>query len=124
MNDTYAAEETAKHNINESFSASTWKQNQFQNLASSSLASMVKAFGFAVSLVASPVTVIIDPWQTERRKRDATVTMSIYHEILGRIISRAEALRIAREILERAESERLSFVNYEAARGIQWEDHP
>jgi len=49
--------------------------------------------------------------------------MSISQEVLGRSITRAEALRIAREILEQAERERLIFAEYEAARGIQWEDH-
>jgi len=37
------------------------------------------------------------------------------------IISRAEALQIAREILEAAENERILFAEYEAARGIQEE---
>ena len=40
--------------------------------------------------------------------------MSIYQEVLGRFISRAEALRIAREILEQAERERLVIAEYEA----------
>ena len=44
--------------------------------------------------------------------------------VIGRFISRAEALRIARKILEQAERERLIFAEYEAARGIQWENHP
>jgi len=43
---------------------------------------------------------------------------------VGRFISRTEALRIAREILEMAERERLVFAEYEAARGIQLENHP
>lgn len=50
------------------------------------------------------------------------VTMHIYQEILGRFISRIEALRIAREILEQAERERILIAEYEAARGIQWEN--
>jgi hypothetical protein len=45
-------------------------------------------------------------------------------KVIGRFISRAEALRIARKILEQAERERLIFAEYEAARGIQWENHP
>lgn len=55
---------------------------------------------------------------------DAMVTMSIHQEVLGRFISRAEALRIARGILDQAERERLVIAEYEAARGIQWENHP
>lgn len=38
----------------------------------------------------------------------------------GRPISRAEALRIAQQILERSENERLERAELEAARGIQW----
>lgn len=45
-------------------------------------------------------------------------------KVISRFISRAEALRIARKILEQAERERLIFAEYEAARGIQWENHP
>ena len=47
----------------------------------------------------------------------AQVTVSIYQEAIGRFISRSEALRIAREILDQAEEERLVIAEYEAARG-------
>ena len=77
-----------------------------------------------ISLAISPVTSILDPWLLERRRRDAVVTMSIYQEVLGRFISRSEALAIARQILEEAEVERLAFAEFEAVRGIQWEDQP
>ncbi len=77
-----------------------------------------------VSLAVSPVTAISDPWLAERQRRDSVVTMSIYQEILGRFISRIEAMRIAKEILYRAERERLVIAEYEVTRGIQWENHP
>jgi hypothetical protein len=41
---------------------------------------------------------------------------------VGRAISRAEALQGVREILERAERERMELADREAARGIQWDD--
>ena len=43
-------------------------------------------------------------------------------EVVGRPISRFEALRITRQILEEAEQERLALAEYEARRGIQWAD--
>ena len=42
--------------------------------------------------------------------------------VIGRPISRAEALQIARQILVCAEQERLQFAEWEAKRGIQWEE--
>ena len=43
-------------------------------------------------------------------------------DVIGRPISRVEALRIVRQILEQAERERIEMAEFEAARGIQWED--
>lgn len=83
-----------------------------------------KVAGLAMFLAVSSVTAMPDPWLIERRRRDAVVTVSVYQEVLGRFISRAEALRIARQILEQAEQERLSIAEWEAARGIQWGDQP
>jgi len=40
--------------------------------------------------------------------------------MIGRPVTRAEALRIAREIIERAENERIQFAEGEGKRGIQW----
>ncbi|MGI6139110.1 MAG: hypothetical protein ACOYI9_08750 [Candidatus Hydrogenedentales bacterium] len=72
-------------------------------------------------VVMSSFTAITDPWVGERQRRDAAVTQTVYQEVLGRFISRTEALQIAREILEEAEQERLAFAEYEAARGIQYD---
>ena len=69
----------------------------------------------------SPVTSIADPWLYDKRRRDAVVTMSVYQEVIGRIVSRSEALRLAQQILINAERERLAVAEFEAARGIQWE---
>lgn len=88
------------------------------------LSCMAKVAGLAVSLAISPVTAILDPWFLERKRRDAVVTVSIYQEVFGRFISRSEALRIARQILEQAEQERLAVAELEAARGVQWGDQP
>jgi hypothetical protein len=78
--------------------------------------------GLALSFAISPLTTIPDPWLLERKRRDATVTVSIYQEAMGRLISRSEAIQIAREILEQAERERLVMAEFEAVRGVHWED--
>ena len=41
--------------------------------------------------------------------------------MIGRPVSRAEALQIADQIIERAERERIQLAEGEAKRGIQWE---
>ena len=93
-----------------------------QHEKSCDLSRMVKIAGFALALAVSPITAIPDPWLLEKRRRDAAITISIYQEVIGRFISRNEALRISRQILEQAEQERLETANFEAARGIHWGD--
>ena len=46
---------------------------------------------------------------------------SVCKGVMGRFISRADALRLSMEILEKAERERLIAAEHEAAQGIQWE---
>lgn len=125
MNSTYTVDHSYKSQIPEAPSTGFWGESHAQEPAKFfDIPHIVKVVGLAFSLAVSPVTAITDPWLVERRRRDAVVTMSIYQEILGRFISRAEALWIAGEILEQAERERLVIAEYEAARGIQWENHP
>lgn len=87
-----------------------------------SLARFAKNLGIATILALSPVTAIHDPWLIEKRRRDAVVTMSVYQEIIGRFVSRSEALKLAHEIILNAEQERLAVAEFEAIRGIQWEE--
>ena len=88
------------------------------------LSRMARVAGLAFSLAISSLTAIPDPWLLERKRRDATVTVSVYQQVVGRSVTRSEALRIARRILEQAEQERLAIAEFEAARGIQWGDEP
>lgn len=90
----------------------------------SNLSRMAKTASLALSIAVSSVTAIADPWFLERRRRDAVVTESIYQRAIGRFVTRAEALRIARQILMNAERERVAIAEFEAARGIQWGDEP
>lgn len=76
--------------------------------------------GLALLLGLAPLTTMLDPWVRERRQRDSVVTISIYKEVIGRAITRAEALRIATQILKRAEQERFFYAEMEAARVMQW----
>lgn len=85
---------------------------------------MAKVAGLAFSLAVSPVTAMSDPWLLDKRRRDSAITVSIYQPAIGRFISRSEALRICRQILHKAERERLNFADFEAVRGIQWENLP
>lgn len=125
MNSAYTVDHSHKSQISEAPSTGFWRESHTQQPARMfDIPQIVKVAGLVISLAVSPVTAISDPWLAERRRRDAAVTMSIYQEVLGRFISRAEALRIAREILETAERERLFLAEYEAARGIQWENQP
>lgn len=125
MNSAYTVDHSHKSQIPEAPATGFWRESHPQWSARLfDLPQIAKVAGLAISLAVSPVTAINDPWLAERRRRDAVITMSIYQEVLGRFISRVEALRIAREILDQAEQERLVIAEYEAARGIQWENHP
>ncbi|MGH8615951.1 MAG: hypothetical protein ACREYF_29055 [Gammaproteobacteria bacterium] len=81
---------------------------------------LVQVAGIALAIAASPATAIPDYWFFERR-RDASTVAWIIENLVGRPISRADALRIASQILERAERERMELSEWEAKRGIQWD---
>lgn len=82
---------------------------------------LVQVARIALAIAASPATAVPDYWFFERRRRDASTVAWIIENIVGRPISRADALRIASQILERAERERMELAEWEAKRGIQWE---
>ncbi len=124
MNDSCTTVETfAEYSIPEIYSNDSWQGweallgSKKQNWTRSAR-DICNAPFFAFS----PVTAIADPWLYEKRRRDAVVTMSVYQEVIGRIVSRSEALRLARQILINAERERLAVAEFEAARGIKWEE--
>lgn len=82
---------------------------------------LVQVAGMLLAIAASPATAVSDYWFFERRRRDASTVAWALEGVIGRPISRVEALRIASQILERAERERLELAEWEAKRGIQWE---
>jgi hypothetical protein len=98
-----------------------WTGNYLkQNGKSFDFYKKAKVAGFIFAFAISPITAMVDPWLNERYRRDAAVTMSIYQDIIGRFISRKEALRLSAQILKNAEKERDQIVAFEAMRGIQW----
>lgn len=78
--------------------------------------------GVVLAIATSPATAIPDFWFWERRQRDVSTVAWVLEGVIGRPVSRAEALRISRHILERAERERMQLAEWEAKRGIQWEE--
>lgn len=105
-------------------STGSWREDHERHHEKAFMSRMAQIAGLALSLAVSSVTAMPDPWLLERRRRDAVVTVSIYKHFIGSFISRSEALRISRQILEQAERERLAVAEYEAARGIQWGIEP
>ena len=78
--------------------------------------------GMVLAIAASPPTATSDYWLWDRRRRDASSVALVFEGVIGRAISRAEALRIARQIIECAERERIQLAEWQAKRGIQWEE--
>lgn len=74
-----------------------------------------------LSIAASPATAVPDYWFFERRRDVAPTVRWILQGVVGRRISRVEALQVASQILSQAERERLEFAEWEAKGGIQWE---
>lgn len=123
VNNTYTVDFQDSPSETQLPSTGTWNESykgRPENIYS--LQRIVKIAGFSIFLAFSSLTTMPDPWLIEKRRRDSVVTMPIVLEVLGRAISRSEALRIARQILEQAEQERRMFADFEANRGIQWRD--
>ena len=78
--------------------------------------------GLVLAIAASPATVAPDFWFFDRRRCDSSTATWVIEGIIGRPISRAEALWISRQVLERAERERIELAEWEAMRGLQWEE--
>ena len=74
--------------------------------------------GVALALVASPSTTGLDLWVLDKRRTSAV--FGLYPSRVYRNISVAEARKIALEILNQAELERLAVAEEESRRGIDW----
>lgn len=89
----------------------TWKIQHFGQIA-----------GIVLTFAASSATAGLDFWFWERRMRNTATVAGIFECVIGKRITRMDALRIARQIIESAEQERIQFAEWEAKRGIQWEE--
>lgn len=104
------------------FSASgAWSQSYVKRPTMWSVPRFAVAAGLILAIASSPATAVPDFWFLEKRRRDVSTVAQALETMIGRRVSRMEALRIARSILERAERERQELVEWEAMRGIQWE---
>lgn len=72
--------------------------------------------------MASSATAALDYGFWDRRSLYASTIVSFLDGVIGRPISRTEALQIARQVIESAEQERIQLAEWEAKRGIQWEE--
>lgn len=79
----------------------------------------LRPLGISVVMALSPLTALADPWMIEPRRQTQPTAIVVVHTSKRRI-SRAEALRIARDILRRAELERAALAEEEASRGVRW----
>ena len=110
-------------NISEIHNTDSWQGlDAFLSSKTKNLTRFARNMGIATFFTLSPITAIHDPWLLEKRRRDAVVTISVYKEIIGRVVSRSEALQLTRQILIDAEQERLEIAEFEAVRGLQWEE--
>jgi len=98
-----------------------WSKSFIKRLETPAISQWVQVAGMLFAIAASPATAVPDYWFFERRRRDVSTVAWILEGIIGRPISRSEALRISAQILEQAERERSEFATWEAKRGIQWE---
>lgn len=80
----------------------------------------LRPFGIGLIIALSPITAVADPWVAEPRRQTQPTAFVPIQSMGRRRITRAEALRLAQEILERAERERLRSADWEAARGADW----
>lgn len=123
MSDSYTAEIRTSSDASELSASGQWSEDfRTRPRGLTGLRRMGQIAGVLWAVATSPATAIHDPWFLDRRSRDQATIILILQSVIGRPISRAEALCIVRQILEKAERERLEIADFEAARGIQWED--
>ncbi|WP_417911019.1 hypothetical protein [Candidatus Electronema sp. PJ] len=93
-----------------------------ESMIAGTITSAIAKVGIILAIAVSPSTATPDIWFFEKRRRDTATVALVFEGMIGRRISRAEALRIAEKILKEAERKRIEFAEWEASRGIQWGD--
>ena len=121
MSDASTFEIAAKSSEIDATVTGSWGESFVQRMRKPRHAFRIVA-GLVCILAATPATTVADIWFIEKRRRESATSWQLWGEVVGRPVSRTEALRVARRALERAERRRMETAEFEAARGIQWED--
>jgi hypothetical protein len=70
----------------------------------------------------SETTSVLSSRVVEQIQSEATRSVFSFQRRIGRQVSRSDALRIVKNILVQAEQERLEVAEFEAERGLQWDE--
>lgn len=103
-------------------SSSVWSKSYVERPETSWHRRVGQIEGIVLVTMASSATAALDCWFWDRRSLYASTVVLFLDGVIGRPISRTEALQIARQIIESAEQERIQLAEWEAKRGIQWEE--
>ena len=103
-------------------SSSFWSKSYVERPETSWNRRVGQIEGIVLVTMASSATAALDYGFWDRRSLYASTISSFLDGVIGRPISRTEALQIARQIIESAEQERIQLAEWEAKRGIQWEE--
>ena len=122
MNDTRTAEGLVVPEETTLPSSGDWEFTPQPSSRLSASWSPLRLTAIPLVLAASAFTYSTDPWSGNPQQEAPTTLSSPFKPVTRRRISIAEAYRIAMEILETAEAERLEIAAREAARGIDWEE--
>lgn len=85
---------------------------------------LARATGRRVNISMSSTSSGIDPWFEDRRRQTSLSLVSMIGVPFRRKLSIKEARTMALQILHQAEEERLQIADYEAERGMVWEESP
>lgn len=77
--------------------------------------------GVALWLAVSPMTAVVDPWLVERQRRASASAAIVVDGVRRRRITLTEALKLADEIMRRAEEGRIRAAEDEANRQFDLE---
>jgi hypothetical protein len=85
---------------------------------------LARATGRRVNISMPSTSYAMDPWFEDRRRQTSLSLVSMTGVPVRRKLSLKEARRMALHILHQAEEERLQIADYEAERGMIWEESP
>jgi hypothetical protein len=89
-----------------------------------SMLDLARATGRRVNISMPSTSYGMDPWFEDRRRQTSLYLVSMIGVPFRRKLSIREARIMALQILHQAEEERLQMADYEAERGMVWEESP